>query len=202
MSNSTKKRCPNGFRKNKEGVCVKNEKKTAKTTSSKRKTKSLKKMSSPTPIAYTPTFHNLASDIFKNYEDLGFISVRKNVDYQKKIHTFVLKNKSKLHIRPGDILFVGSTYDGRQQYGFVIVANDYQIYYNEDAMSLPVRYRKVIPEKLHYQSLVEDMHDRIKKNEEDTLALNFFGVEEAGQIGEEAGSFEDNKEYFQKHGMW
>jgi hypothetical protein len=198
---STKKRCANGFRKNKEGVCVKNEKKTAKTTTTTIKRKP-KKMSSPVVSAYTPKFHNLASDIFKNYEDLGFISVRKNVDYQKKIHTFVLKNKTKLSIHPGDILFVGSTYEGRQQYGFAIVANDYQVYSNEDAMSLPVRYRKVIPEKLHYQSLIEDMYNRLKKDEEDTVSLNFFGVEEIGQIGVETGGFEEDKEYFQKHGMW
>jgi len=158
-------RCPNGFRQDppKSGNCVK---KTAKVTRKRapngtRKNKKLKNFSPkppspkpPSPKMYDAKFMYVADKIFPNYEKDGMISSRYTVKQEReKIQKFINKNKDK--IQPGDILFVGSNSD--QEYGFAIIGNDYKSYHGDSGVDLPIQHRSRIPEHISYNNLLSNM---------------------------------------------
>jgi hypothetical protein len=160
-------RCPNGFRQDppKSGNCVK---KTAKVTRKRapngtRKNKvsvSMKKSPSPSPSPspkpkmYEAKFMYVADKIFPNYERDGMISSKYTPKQERdKIQKFINKNKDK--IQPGDILFAGSNSD--QEYGFVIIGNDYKAYHGDSGVDLPIQHRSRIPEHISYNNLLNNM---------------------------------------------
>ena len=91
--NKTLKRCPNGTRRNK----------TTKNCESTNKRK----------------FHNISIIINPSYKKLGYIDIKKisEDDILKKTKNYIISKK----IPDGDILFIGSSYETRQEYGFVLV---------------------------------------------------------------------------------
>ena len=72
-------------------------------------------------------FHNLTFLYNKDYhsiEDFYKIESEKKIKYFEKIREYISRNKNK--IKDGDIIFIGSTYETRQEYGFAIVElNDF-----------------------------------------------------------------------------
>jgi hypothetical protein len=72
-------------------------------------------------------FHNLTFLYDKDYhsiKDFYHIESKEKIKYFEKIREYISRNKNK--IKDGDIIFIGSTYETRQEYGFAIVEmNDF-----------------------------------------------------------------------------
>ena len=175
-------RCPNGYRQQppKSGNCVKNE--SVKVTRRKRCSGTrrsrvgddcvpvTKKLESP--VKYSPKIYDVASDITPSYNKNGYVKMKDKSQFHKKIQAFVNKNKDKY--APGDILFVGSTYETRQYLGFVIVLNKHKVSDpNKESLGadLPIFYKKDLPENLNYEALLKSLED----NEDNDLFIDFYG---------------------------
>jgi hypothetical protein len=80
---------------------------------------------------------------------------------KEKIEKYIEKNKSKFG--PGDILFVGSTTEGRQnERGYIILGMEKQVLgFGDSAVELPLNYRKQLPENVSYSNMMDDEFDRI-----------------------------------------
>jgi len=178
-----KTRCSKGSRKNKDGDCIK----IAKIDKQKMVSK-MQKMSSP---LYTAQFFDVAAEIFTDYQKYqyiiphllpGYNKNKKNEIIMVMIQDYVTKNTSRFH--PGDILFVGSTHEGRQyENGFVIIGNESQVLgaNTEGAVDLPILYRKQIPENVYYTKMIEDVFHTFRDSSDDydrELAVDFFGADE------------------------
>ena len=88
----------------------------------------------PTKNIRNATFHYIADIINPTYEDLGYIDddIDEN-EINTKIYQFIDENKLQF----GDILFIGSTYETRQYYGFVMVNEDKTFLEGENGCYLP-----------------------------------------------------------------
>ena len=67
-----------------------------------------------TSVFYNMTFLN------KNYDDNGCILREDEVEYMNLIKQEITNEKYKI----GDMLFIGSTYETRQEYGFATITED------------------------------------------------------------------------------
>jgi hypothetical protein len=162
MSSNNKKRCPNGSRKNKQGICVKSKlektkKKRCPNGSRKNKQgvciKSEKTVSKPTVYA---KFYDISNKIDPNYKNKEYVTMSKT-DFHEKIKKYLNKNKK---IISGDILFVGSDYESRQEYGFCLVIGK-DVKFGEYGPKLPLRYKSELPHNIKYEKLLQN----IKNNE-------------------------------------
>jgi hypothetical protein len=124
---------------------------------------------------YSAKFFDVAENIFPKYSDLGKIPMKFEGDTNKMIQAYVNKNKKKFH--PGDILFVGSTYEGRQyDNGFCIIGNDYTINMRgEGGAHLPLAYSNVIPTNISYKDMLDSINEKKNGDEyEQDLYFNFY----------------------------
>ena len=62
-------------------------------------------------------FYDIANLIDKNYQNNCYVQID-NDEFQERIRNYIQNNDN---LNTGDILFVGSEYETRQGYGFVIV---------------------------------------------------------------------------------
>jgi predicted DNA-binding WGR domain protein len=98
-------------------------------------------------------FYNIATEIDPEYEGNGHL--RAEMDNTENINKVLDKHPE---FNPGDILFVGSTYESRQEYGFALFLPGYNnkkvnIVNGEDGFNLPLKiidnieYKKKYPDK-------------------------------------------------------
>lgn len=156
------KRCPNGSRKNKKGICVnktqKIENRRCPNGSRKNKKGICVKMS------ISPKYYDISNKIDTRYEDLEYVTMDK-IEFHNKIKEYLGKHKQ---IKTGDILFVGSHYETRQEYGFCLVIGK-DVKFGEYGPNLPLKHKKELPDNIKYEKLLQDM----KKDNE--LYLLWFG---------------------------
>jgi hypothetical protein len=62
-------------------------------------------------------FYDISSIINPLYEKAGYITAEMSKGLDDRINSYIQTN----HLNVGDILFVGSTYETRQEYGFYMV---------------------------------------------------------------------------------
>jgi len=96
-------------------------------------------------------FHDIAEVIDPDYEMNGHLNSEKYEEIKKKRKEIII-NDPKINF--GDLLFIGSTYETRQEYGFVVVKNkeEGQLFGGEDGSSIPldnkelkdIKYKKAI----------------------------------------------------------
>lgn len=156
-------KCPNGTRQKppKSGNCVEY---TPKSPTKKNKT-------------YSPKFYNVAKDIFPGYNGhMGFKIMNKDL----MIKNYIDQNK----FNTGDILFVGKHAPVKLSTDFrIIVHKDgKQIAMgmnHHDAVSLPIKYRKYLPDCLDYSNMLSKAYKTITQE----FGLEFFdatkGTEDA-----------------------
>jgi hypothetical protein len=132
---------------------------------------------------YYPEFYDIASDVFPKYSEYGYIISKYYSCKTEMIQDYVNKHSNKFN--PGDILFVGSTYESRQySEGFTIITNGNIISeYKDCGISLPLFYRNKIPEKIYYKKMFDKVLEKIKVSTDyydyDTqLSYDFFGIVE------------------------
>lgn len=105
-------------------------------------------------------FYDISKIIDKNYETNCFVEMNED-DFNNKIKEYI-NNHSE--INTGDILFVGSTYETRQNYGFVIVdkRNGNSWYNSEQGIDLVfenTEFRKYLSSNgIKYQELFQSLN--------------------------------------------
>ena len=116
-----------------------------------------------------PQFHNIAADVFPKFDVYGYIQDKYKLCKMNMIENYVKSHSNKFE--PGDILFVGSTYDTRYySNGFVLIGEEGKILGEEadSAVELPFRYKDHLPKEISYKQ----MFDKIVENIEDKIAQN------------------------------
>lgn len=167
-------KCPNGTRQKppKSGKCVNN-------------TKTIKNKT------YSPKFYNVAKDIFPGYNGhMGFKIVNKEL----MIKTYIDKNKFNV----GDILYVG-------KHAPVNLSTDFRIIVHKDgkqvtmgmnhhdAVSLPIKYRKYLPDCLDYSNMLSKAY----KNMNQEFGLEFFDA----TTGTEDAVYNDILTQYKEHNL-
>ena len=66
---------------------------------------------------YSAKFYDISDELNEEYSKTGYITHKMNKDLDKRLTEYI-----NIHnFKSGDILFVGSTYESRQEYGFYLV---------------------------------------------------------------------------------
>ena len=108
---------------------------------------------------YSAQFHNVAADIFPEYDDQGCILNQYKRKKKQMIQQYIDQNKERIY--PGDILFVGSTSDIGRQYenGFVMVGKNYQMVEGQidGGAYLPISHYQELPPSVSYRELLQKM---------------------------------------------
>ena len=68
-------------------------------------------------ISYDAKFYDISVELNPDYSNTGYITREMDKDLDKRLNGYIQENNYK----SGDILFVGSTYQTRQEYGFYLV---------------------------------------------------------------------------------
>ena len=109
-------------------------------------------------------FYDIASEIDPEYEDNGHL--RAEMDNTENINKVLDKHPE---FKPGDILFVGSTYETRQEYGFAIFLPGYNnkkinIVNGEDGFTLPIELVNEIEYRKKWNERYPDKKQKDIKN--------------------------------------
>ena len=178
-SKTKSKRCPKGTRKNKLGNCV---------SSSEKKSKS-------PDVVVVPKYHDIAADVFPKFKEKGYIIDKYYSNKMKMVEDYV-KSHSRT-IKPGDILFIGSTNSDRYyEDSFVLVGNEGKLLTDghDNAADLPIMYKKLLPSKISYKKMFDKISNMDEDNDIDPFSNNFFGLYEGESVSE---VYDDYK----SHGM-
>ena len=132
-------------------------------------------------------YYDISNNIDPKYEDIGFVTMDKK-EFYNKIKNYLDKHEE---IKTGDIIFIGSHYETRQEYGFCLVINK-EIKEGNYGPYLPLKNIKNLPENIKYGNILE-----IMKNDED-LYLLWYGddLSVGDEIIEEYKRFEKELRQF------
>lgn len=97
-------------------------------------------------------FHDISTYIDDQYENIGYVKMNIK-EFNNKIKNYIEQNED---IKSGDILFVGSKYESRQEYGFCLVI-DKDFFQCNYGPNLPIKYKDKLPENINYRNLLEFM---------------------------------------------
>jgi hypothetical protein len=160
---------------------------------------------SPKPVeTYFAKFYDISSEVDPKYETNGHL--RKEMDNEQNITKIINKHPE---FKRGDVLFVGSSYETRQEYGFVIYLPEEKAKYEdgEDGVSEPLdivrrgnKYgeKKENPlEHVKYSKLINDfMADPPKGYDRELVGL-FMGDD-----WRDEEEFEELVNDYKKEGLW
>jgi len=128
-------------------------------------------------------FHNISQYIDLEYEKNEYVKLNEK-EFKNNIKNYLEINPQ---IKSGDIIFVGSTYETRQEYGFGLIIND-NFVLGEYGPYLPLRNKDNLPNNITYSSLLE-----IMKNDEYLYSLWY---------GDSNDSFDEIKEEYIKQKIY
>ena len=177
-------RCPNGTRKNKKtGVCegkVEKAPKTTLKTKEPRKTRESKPKKTAEKANSEAKIVDIANIVDKNYD--GYVSDKmlKN-GWEDKLNRFIQLKKNKF--QEGDIVFVGSTYETRQEYGFRKIYkkdNQFKTLENQNGFDLIKKSPGLVPFHQYSNALNTLKRNYLKPvdeydDEDKHFAVLFFG---------------------------
>ena len=99
------------------------------------------------------SFYNISYHIDPEYRVNGFVTMSYNT-FRNKIMDYLNENN---HIKPGDILFAGSSYETRQEYGFFLVLENNNLACGEYIVNTIIDNYKKLPKDINYKSLIDDL---------------------------------------------
>jgi len=166
-SQSRKSRCPKGSRRNKKtGACD-----PTKIVSNKKERDA--------------QFHDIANAVTPGYEDKEMLSQEQEKTLTARVKAYLQSHPA---IQYGDLIFLGSSYETRQEYGFRLVLDDGDTMAGESGLDLPLRIAPALQQRgIHYRKLLEHMQKRSDDYEE---MMNdwFYG---ASSMEEVEGEFQE-----------
>ena len=99
-------------------------------------------------------FFDISDEIDTEYPKNGYVKMDKN-QFSEKIKIYLESNNE---IKDGDIIFIGSHYETRQDYGFGIVINK-NLILCDYGPNLPLKYKNNIPNNIRYSNLLKQMNE-------------------------------------------
>jgi hypothetical protein len=174
-----KTKCPNGTRKNKKtGVCEGIQKTTTLKTKEPKKAREPRKTKEPKNSE--AKIVDVANLVDKNYD--GYVSDKmlKN-GWEDKLNRFIQVKKNKF--QEGDIIFVGSTYETRQEYGFRKIYkkdNQFKTLENQNGFDLITKSPGLVPFHQYSKALNTLKQNYLKPvdeydDDDKHFAVLFFG---------------------------
>jgi hypothetical protein len=138
---------------------------------------------SATRPEYFTKYHDIAAKVFPEFEEIGYIRYEY---YSQKIDMITeYVNSHSTEFAPGDILYVGSTYESRPyEQGFMMIGYENKLLGTADcAVELPIRYKDYISTGLSYKQMFEKIAKDMKEDDDDfgcnrQLGCEFFGIYE------------------------
>ena len=131
-------------------------------------------------------FYNISNIIDTNYITNYYISIDEEV-HKTNIQKYLNEHPE---IKTGDILFVGSTYETRQYYGFIIIDKRQGInwYHSEQGIDLPFENQSLKDYLFNNNIKYKELFDSLSKYFSD---LSGYSYEK-----------EDVAEDYHKYGIW
>lgn len=102
-----------------------------------------------------PKFYDISTIIDPDYKFNGSVSMNHD-DFIDKITEYLNENK---HIKCGDILFAGSSYETRQEYGFFLVLKNNNFIHEEYIIDAIINNSKKLPKNISYKNLIDDLDE-------------------------------------------
>ena len=133
-------------------------------------------------------FHYLAEIIDPSYETNECLDIETHEETKKKLKEQIQKDPN---ISYGDLLFIGSTYESRQEYGFAIVKDkdNGKVIGGEDGVSIALEDVDIVSKKLKYGHAIL----RMKECYPDIYEMfSYWGEEEEG----------DTEKQYREKDMW
>ena len=126
-------------------------------------------------------FYDIANLIDKNYQDNCYVQID-NDEFNERIRNYIQSNDS---LNTGDILFVGSSYETRQEYGFVIVDKRFEPKYFHSEQGIDLIFENdnlknyLSSNNVKYKTLFESLDDYYSeiigyKNYEQEVSLDYI----------------------------
>ena len=126
-------------------------------------------------------FYDIANLIDKNYQDNCYVQID-NDEFNERIRNYIQSNDS---LNTGDILFVGSSYETRQEYGFVIVDKRFEPKYFHSEQGIDLIFENdnlknyLSSNNVKYKTLFESLDDYYSeiigyKNYEQEISLDYI----------------------------
>jgi hypothetical protein len=112
------------------------------------------------------SFYNISYKIDPDYRFNGSVSL----DYDTFLDIIKDYLNENDYIKSGDVLFAGSTYETRQEYGFFLVLENNNLVAAENIVNTIIDNHEKLPININYKNLIDDL----KKNDEHIYSL-FFG---------------------------
>ena len=136
-------------------------------------------------MSRNPQFHNIAADVFPKFNLYGGIIEKYKLCAESMIEDYVKSNSTKF--QAGDILFVGSTYDGRYYSdAFMLVGEEGKLFSraSDCAIDLLFMYKNYLPKNVSYKQMFDKFAKDVEMHAdfaddfyyEYDFALNFFGI--------------------------
>jgi len=174
LTKKNTKRCANGTRKNKKtGKCEKIQKidsKKEEVSTQHKTTNNKKKMSQA-------KFYDIAEQVTPDYFKDEFVPGDGD-EFNGRIKKYLNKNKN---IKYGDIIFVGSTTETRQETGFKIVLDDGNTLSGVYGPDLPVDdervYKQLIERGIRYDDIINTFNPDKPLNITNFVLANWYGGE-------------------------
>ena len=110
--------------------------------------------------SYNAKFHYIAELLYPDYEQNGYVYFENKYEktrWNTKIKDYIEKNE--IHV--GDLLFIGSTYETRQEYGFILILENNKYIGSEDMFFNIPKHKDILKRNnIKYKNLIEDFLDR------------------------------------------
>jgi hypothetical protein len=124
-------------------------------------------------------FYDIAEEVTPGYEDRGMLTMEQGKTLTERVKKYLQTHPT---IQYGDLIFLGDTYETRQEQGFRLVLEDGNTLAGESAMNIPLR---VVPElqrrDIHYAGILNKMKKRSNDQEEQFYDY-FYGNESPEDI--------------------
>jgi len=161
--------------------------------------------------AYEAKFYDIAEDVLPGYEDDGYVRVpggkgRVAEAWYEKRDRDIEDCISDKKMRVGDVIFVGSTYETRQEYGFGVVlprekTGGLTYAGGEYPVGIPLEYAAVLKQhKVHYKKLLEKMED-VVEDQRPRDQVYLFSLFIGGDWTDRETRMETYKKY-EEAGIW
>jgi len=130
------KRCSKGTRRNKKtGAC---EQKSKLIASAQKEKTVTSKQKENTMNARNAQFYDIADAVTPGYDDREMLTKEEGKTLTTRVKAYLQQHPN---IQYGDIIFLGSTYETRQEYGFRMVLDDGDTLADDYVLNLPFSKR-------------------------------------------------------------
>ena len=206
VTTKTRKRCPTGQRKNKQGECIGTKKKRCprgqrrnkSTGNCEKKRNDKKKVSRKRKEGRNAKFYDIASKLDSKYKENQGIRLD-SVFFDTKIKKYIKDHSS---IKTGDILFTGSEHD-KQEYGYIVVdRRDNKINWHHGEQGASILFDRAPEEFVEYLSMNDIKYKELFKKMNKEHVTQSGMAKKKTEIDNKKGFTGELISAYEKYGIW